>query len=410
MVTSAVGSELSTTENCAVPPIVDDVPFCQRAVSQAFEISLVASPPLFWELLGVERNRSSNSTGISLDQLIALNDEIAALVRAGIPLELGLKHIGGDMPGRPGTLAATLSAEMERGQTLLEVLKCHPESFPPIYRAVVTAGVRVGNLSAALEAVTGCARRLSEIRQLVVASSIYPLIVFMLAWGLFLFFLKKITPVFLSAFQDFDTPGTSLLEQFVRLGDSMHYWGPAVPAVVILLGLIWFRGTSRANLIGSRSMDCLLTCVPFLGAMLRSFRIAAFTDVLTLLASHGVPLDEAVLLAAQSVGDRRMMDTSKNVAQAIGRGEQFSLRSAGNSPFPPFLDWLIQSGQQRGALLPALRHASDSYYRRAFRQASAARILLPTAMVAIVGGGVTLAYALMLFGPWVSLLHSLGKP
>ena len=89
----------------------------------------------------MERNQSSNSTGISLDQLIALNDEIAALVRAGIPLELGLKHIGGDMPGRPGTLAATLSAEMERGQTLVEVLRRHPESFPPIYRAVVTAGV-----------------------------------------------------------------------------------------------------------------------------------------------------------------------------------------------------------------------------------------------------------------------------
>ena len=356
------------------------------------------------------RERSSSPTGISLDQLIALNDEIAALVRAGIPLELGLKHIGGDMPGRPGTLAATLSAELEGGQTLVEVLKSHSESFPPIYRAVVTAGVRAGNLSAALESVAGCARRLTEVRQLVVASSVYPLIVFLLAWGLFLFFLKKITPVFLSAFQDFDAPGTSLLEQLAPLGDSMHYWGPAVPAVVLLLAAVWFRSTSRANLIGSRPMDCLMACVPFLGAMLRSFRVAAFTDILTLLASHDVPLDEAVVLAAESVGDRRMMDASRDVANAIGRGEQFSLRSTGNSPFPPFLDWLIQSGQQRGALLPALRHASDSYYRRAFRQASMARTLLPSSMVAIVGGGVTLVYAMMLFGPWVSLLYSLGKP
>jgi general secretion pathway protein F len=179
--------------------------------------------------------------------------------------------------------------------------------------------------------------------------------------------------------------------------------------VVILLAAVWIRGTSRANLIGSRSMDRLLAWFPFLGAMLRSFRVAAFTDVLALLASHDVPLDEAVVLAAESVGDRRMIETSRDVAKAIGLGERFSLRSTGKSPFPPFLDWLIQSGQQRGALLPALRHASDSYYRRAFRQASAARTLLPTLMVATVGGGVTLVYALMLFGPWVTLLHSLGK-
>jgi type II secretory pathway component PulF len=375
-----------------------------------FGTSLAASSPLFLELLDVGKERSSNSAGISLDQLIALNDEIAALVRAGIPLELGLKHIGGDMPGRPGTLAATLSAEMERGQTLAEVVNHHSESFPPIYRAIVTAGVRAGNLSAALESVAGCARRLAEIRRLVLASSIYPLLVFLLAWGLFLFFLKKIVPVFFSVFQDFGTPGTSLLEQFVRLGDSMHYWGPAVPAIVILVAAVWLRGTSRANLIGSQPMDWLLALVPFLGSMRRSFRVAAFADILTLLASNDVPLDEAVVLAAESVGDQRMIDTSRDIAESIGRGEQFSLRSTGESPFPPFLDWMIQSGQQRGALLPALRHASDSYYRRAFRQASATRILLPTAMVVTIGGGVTLVYALMLFGPWVSLLHCLEKP
>ena len=31
---------------------------------------------------------------VSLDQLLALNDEIAALVRAGIPLEKGLTELG----------------------------------------------------------------------------------------------------------------------------------------------------------------------------------------------------------------------------------------------------------------------------------------------------------------------------
>ena len=369
-----------------------------------------ASQPRFWGSLGVEKERSSSSTGISLDQLIALNDEIAALVRAGIPLELGLKQIGGDMSGRLGRLAETLSTDMEEGQSLAEVLRDHPESFPPIYRAVVTSGIRAGNLPAALESVAGCTRRLADIRQLVVASAIYPLMVFLVAWGLFLFFLEKITPVFLSAFQDFDAPGTILVERFAQLGDSMHFWGPAVPVIVVLLAAAWLRSTSRANLIGSRSMDWLLMGIPFLGAMLRSFRIAAFTDVLTLLASHDVPLNEAVVLAAESVGDRRMIDASKDIAEAVGRGEQFALRSTEQSPFPPFLDWLIQSGQQRGALLPALRHASDSYYRRAFRQASAAKIILPTAMIATVGGGITLTYALLLFVPWVSLLHCLGRP
>ena len=47
---------------------------------------------------------------ITLDQLIALNDEIAALVRAGVPLDRGLRSLGEDLPGRLGRFARQLSA------------------------------------------------------------------------------------------------------------------------------------------------------------------------------------------------------------------------------------------------------------------------------------------------------------
>ena len=46
--------------------------------------------------------------------MIALNDEIAALVRAGVPLEQGLGHLGGDLPGRLGTFTTALADRMGR--------------------------------------------------------------------------------------------------------------------------------------------------------------------------------------------------------------------------------------------------------------------------------------------------------
>ena len=36
---------------------------------------------------------------VTLEQLLALNDEMAALVRAGIPLERGLVDLGREVPG-----------------------------------------------------------------------------------------------------------------------------------------------------------------------------------------------------------------------------------------------------------------------------------------------------------------------
>src|SRR5262249_53189976 len=47
---------------------------------------------------------ASGLGGASLDDLIALTDEMAALVRAGIPLEEGLTYVARDLARRPGRI------------------------------------------------------------------------------------------------------------------------------------------------------------------------------------------------------------------------------------------------------------------------------------------------------------------
>ena len=71
---------------------------------------------------------------ISLDQLVALNDEMAALVRAGVPLEQGLTELGRDMPGRLGEIAAELGQRMGGGETLPQILAADEHRFPPVWR------------------------------------------------------------------------------------------------------------------------------------------------------------------------------------------------------------------------------------------------------------------------------------
>jgi general secretion pathway protein F len=289
------------------------------------------------------------------------------------------------------------------------VLNHHPGSFPPVYRAVVEAGIRAGRLSAALESVASSARRLAETRRMIVAAFLYPLLVFLLAWGLFVFFVTQIAPALLPPLESFDAPARHFVAGLVQIGHSSRYWGPVVPAIVVAAALVWFSRTGRSMLLGSDSGGALLGHLPWMAAMLRSFRIAAFTDVLATLVQQEVPLGEGILLAAEAVGDRKILATSKEIAAAIERGDSPERSPPGRSSFPPLVDWLVRSGHGRGTLRDALRHASDIYYRRASRQAMAARVLLPTLSIAVIGGGITLGYAVLLFGPWMSLLYSLAE-
>jgi len=76
---------------------------------------------------------------ITLDQLIALNDEIAALIRAGVPLDRGLRSLGQDLPGRLGRFATQLSAQLARGESLTDALAEPKAKLPRLYRAVIEA-------------------------------------------------------------------------------------------------------------------------------------------------------------------------------------------------------------------------------------------------------------------------------
>jgi hypothetical protein len=66
---------------------------------------------------------SISAPSLTLDQLAALSQEIAALARAGVPLDRGLRELGRELPGRLGKLAAEMSGGLAEGKAL-----CLPRS------------------------------------------------------------------------------------------------------------------------------------------------------------------------------------------------------------------------------------------------------------------------------------------
>jgi len=319
---------------------------------------------------------------MTLDDLIALNDEIAALVRAGVPLEQGLAELGGDLPGRMGQLAALLAERTARGEPLAQVVMDQTIGFPLAYRAVVEAGIKAGRLPAALEAVAGSASRLTETHRAAVIAAIYPLLVFTVAWGCLMFFARVIAPSLAATFLALGVPGHRFFVTVAWIGRGSWYWGPVVPAAAVLFLAAWWFASTRASILHSRWCDWLLGWLPWMGPMLRWSRSAAFLEVLALLVENRVPLDEAIRLAADASGDPRTL--------------------------PPLVNWLMLAAGRDGALLPALRHAAETYRRRARHQSDLVRIFLPVVLTVCVGGSATLVYAVALFGPYTAMLRWLA--
>ena len=358
--------------------------------------------------------KNPQTAPISLEQLIVLNDEIAALTRAGIPLDKGLCALGDDLPGRLGRTAGDLAKSLQQGHSLEEALSQHGRRFPPVYRAVVEAGMRAGRLPAAFESLAGSINRIRDARRAVAAALAYPLMVAAIAWAFFVFYIIFIAPHMISTFE-LRGPGANMITDVAAaLGRTVQYWGPGVPLLVFLVSALWWWYSGRGSLAQPWWNGLLLGWCPWIRRMLRAARTSTFVDILTLLVRNDVPLDEALLLAAEASGDARMLGAVRPLAKAITRGEYSSQdgSSSGmeNAGLPPLLSWIMASGGPRGTLLSALEHAAEIYHRRARYYAATARLMVPVVLSLVIGGSVTLAYALVMFVPYVSLLKTISLP
>lgn len=348
------------------------------------------------------------AASVSLEQLATLNDEIRALVRVGVPLERGLALVGKEMPTATGKLAQWLTEQLQRGQTLQQVLADHPERFPPVYRAVVEAGLRSGRLASALEAVTGSTHRLAQTRSVILASLLYPVLVLLVAWGSFVFYTVKLAGTFLRLVEDFHIPGREFFALWDRWGQSAAYWGPVLPALVIVLLAAWWFASGRASLADPRTAGVLLGWLPGMRAMLRNHQVATFAELLALQVEHGVPIGEALVLAAQATGGSSLVESCRQMASGLAQGQPATKVLTESVGLPPLLVWLISSGLDRGALVPVMRQAADIYRERAQYQAEAARIFVPVFLTVLLGGTVTLLYALVVLGSWFGVLRALA--
>jgi general secretion pathway protein F len=300
---------------------------------------------------------SRASGGITVDQLIALSDEMAALVRTGVPLDRGLVAAGRDVRGRLGRLAGDVGGHLERGEELAEAIRSGGGSMPGFYRAVVEAGLRSGRLAKALEGLADYARRFAETRRAIGLALIYPVMVLLVGYGLFVGFIVWVVPRIASMAASLRVEGQGTVGAFVWLGNHLAYWTPIVPAAVLLVVIAWFR-SGRAMTLRPGRLGGLLRLVPGMRSILALAQTADFADLLALMVEHGVPLDDAVGLAAEATGSPRLRAAASELAEATRRGEPLDRSIAGRRGLPPMLAWVLTTSGAGGALAPALRHAA----------------------------------------------------
>ncbi len=347
---------------------------------------------------------------ISLNDLIALNEEITALIRAGVPLDRGLRDVADDLRGPHAELARRIAERIDReGASLAEAIDAESAQLPALYRTVVRSGIQAGRLPAALEALTGFVRRLVELRATVGLALLYPALVLIVAFGLFGAVSYFLGPRMASAFESFRLPVEIVPSLLIQLGATAPFWVPAGLILMILAIFLWFRSGDAIRLQASRLLGPI-GWLPGVSRLIYWARTALVADLLAVLIEQRVPMADALELASEVSGNREFQRASEEVAQRIRQGDSMSeaFTTSQEKGIPPLLRWLLSTDVGSGDLTNSLRESAETYRVRAFDRATFLQAALPTFLMLVIGGSTVVLYTVALFAPFTELLEDLA--
>lgn len=343
-----------------------------------------------------------NSVAPALADFIVINEEIGALVRARLPLETHLARIGGDLPGKSGELAARIGGRMEAGESLAASMDAECASLPAAYRAAIVAGVESGQLGGALESLVDTATRLDQLRRVTGLALLYPLMVVVIACLLFGLVLTAVIPQFDWLYESHFGP----LAELARSSWAARTIAFVVPSVIVLLVLTWWWRSGR---VGGA-----LAWLPGIRRVNRWGQAATLAELLRLLVERGLPLDRALKLAGDAVDDRGMRSAARQLAESVQNGEITSpasseLNYADRSNFPLLVRLALRHATDRRLMTASLDEAATMYRERATRAAEWYAEYVPILLTLAIGGTITLAFTLLIFWPYSSMLRELAQ-
>ena len=343
---------------------------------------------------------------LSLEQLIALCEEIAALSRAGVPLDQGLKELGRELPGRLGKLAQEMGGQLSGGMPLDQVVARAGGKFPPGYEALMQAGIRSGNLPGILQGMMHLARKTGDIRRQIVMAAVNPLLVVVITYLLFLFWLNQLAPIYLRMAEDWGVQAGVAASIVGALQATEWLWWWLVPLVMIVGLAVSWRQAARGTGEWSTFDIFSLGIVRGIGLMRRAGQSAALCEQLAILLEHGLPLAESLRLISQTLTNAPLSRATAQFAEQIERGE----RVRAPQPFPPLLACILIDGFGGRDLISSLKQMAAGYQDEVRRRGLFLSVWTPAYLTMVVGATLTLFHACVTLGPWLILMRKMAEP
>jgi type IV pilus assembly protein PilC len=297
--------------------------------------------------------------GVSTERFLLFNQELLALVRAGLPIiqsfDIMLER---QKDVRFREILTDIRDKIKSGVALSDAFASYGDMFPPIYATSLRAGERSGDLEGVLRRFLRYQKMIVNLRKRVISALIYPAVLIVLMTGLILIMLTWVIPKFSEFFSGFDAELPVFTRFLIAFTSSLrqNILLVAVAAVVVVfVARRWVRTSGRMT------WDWIKLRMPFVGGIFHRFALMQFTQSLGTLLAGGTPMVPALEIASQSVTNQAVATRVADIVQNVREGEPLWRSLEQTGVVSDLAVEMIKVGESTGALTEMLGNVSEFY-------------------------------------------------
>src|SRR5919198_3017597 len=233
--------------------------------------------------------RLPHRRGINTREFLVFNQELATLLKAGMPLvqSLDLLKRRTEHPTFRRVLD-DVHEKVRSGTALSDAFAAQGDLFPRVYTASLLAGERSGNLDAVLRRYVEYTKIISTVKRKTISALVYPAILISLSVGLVTIIVVKVVPAFTDFYASFGSELpliTRIIVQFSNIVREQFLLVIAVIVTLVVAAALWLQQPAQRA-----RFDHLILGLPMLGPIASKFATSQMARTLATLLGGGLPL------------------------------------------------------------------------------------------------------------------------
>jgi len=297
---------------------------------------------------------------IATREFLVFNQELATLLKAGMPLVQSLDILRRRVSNPVfKSVLNDVHDRVRAGSSLSESFEAHGAMFPGVYTASLLAGEKSGNLEQVIRRYVAYVKVVEGVRRKTISALIYPAVLLVLSLIVVGILVLRVVPQFSGYYEQFGKELPLSTRVIVAISSyATTYFGAMVLVSAAIAAAIWVwlkRPGQRER------VDRWILKFPLLGGVAQKFSTSQASRTLATLLGGGIPLVNAIDVAARSIKNRYMARELQRASQQVREGRALASAMADSGAFPDVSLKMVEVGEQTGALQEMLNSLADFY-------------------------------------------------